>query len=123
MEPNFKLLLEGWYLQQSCSVGQRDNKYAKILSEGPVTTPSRGIKHKKFGTDEPNFTFFIDKSPNDNMPGEGWSAHPNLFKICLRFIGFLLKNDAFSSNSVSFSLLLIEMLYRFKTFCDTKIKN
>jgi hypothetical protein len=36
--PNFKLLLEGWCLQQSCRVGQGDNKYEKILSKGPATT-------------------------------------------------------------------------------------
>jgi hypothetical protein len=40
----FKLLLEGWCLQQSCRVGRGDNKYAKILPEGPATTKSRGAK-------------------------------------------------------------------------------
>ncbi len=44
MGQNFKLLLEGWCLQQSCRVGQGDNKYAKILSEGPATTELQGVK-------------------------------------------------------------------------------
>jgi hypothetical protein len=42
MGQNFKLLLEGWCLEQSCWTGQGDNKYAKILSEGPATTELRG---------------------------------------------------------------------------------
>ncbi len=44
MGQNFKLLLEGCGLQQSCRVGRGDNKYEKILSEGLATTESRGVK-------------------------------------------------------------------------------
>jgi hypothetical protein len=51
MGQNFKLLLEGWCLQQSCRVGQGDNEYAKILWHALT----RGQKNKKIGTDEPNY--------------------------------------------------------------------
>ncbi len=46
MGQNFKSLLEGWCLEQSCRVGQGDNKYAKILSKGPAPMPPRGVKTK-----------------------------------------------------------------------------
>jgi hypothetical protein len=41
---NFKLLLGGWCLPQSCRIGQGDNKYAKNLLKGPATTELRGVK-------------------------------------------------------------------------------
>jgi hypothetical protein len=44
MGKNFKLLLEGWCLQQSCRICQEDNKYEKILSEGLATTEIREVK-------------------------------------------------------------------------------
>ncbi len=47
MGRNFKSLLEGWCLHQSCRVDQGDNKYEKILSEGLATTELRGVKHTK----------------------------------------------------------------------------
>ncbi len=47
MGQNFKLILEGWCLEKSFRVSQGDNKYAKILNEGPAPTPSQGVKHTK----------------------------------------------------------------------------
>jgi hypothetical protein len=58
MGQNFKSLLEGWCLQQSCRVGQEENKNEKILSEGPVTTEIRGVK--------------VCMGPNFKLLLEGW---------------------------------------------------
>ncbi len=44
---NFKSLLEGWCLQQSCRVGQEDKKYAKNVSKGSAPTSSRGVNTQK----------------------------------------------------------------------------